>query len=250
MTRPVRARTASASRWVAGVDGCRGGFVVVLLDAALGAFRVDVVGGVDALLALAERPVRIAIDMPIGLLAHAERGGRACDRAARGLLGRRASTLFSPPSRAALEVFRRGGAFAEVCAAERAASPDALGLSQQAFHLLPKIDALDRALDPILQRRVFEAHPELAFAAMNDGEVLALPKKTAEGAAARSRLLARSGLPRALSGLAAPRGAHRDDLLDACAMAWTARRHLLGVAARLPDASERDARGLAMEIWR
>ncbi|MEJ2061235.1 MAG: DUF429 domain-containing protein [Gammaproteobacteria bacterium] len=41
-----------------------------------------------------------------------------------------------------------------------------------------------------------------------------------------------------------------DDILDACALALTARRVHLGKAQRLPDnAPPIDAHGLRMEIW-
>jgi predicted RNase H-like nuclease len=40
-----------------------------------------------------------------------------------------------------------------------------------------------------------------------------------------------------------------DDLLDACAVAWTARRILRGEARRFPDEPMLDPRGLRMEIW-
>ena len=41
----------------------------------------------------------------------------------------------------------------------------------------------------------------------------------------------------------------RDDFIDACAAAWTARRVLGGVAGRLLDKVVRDGRGLDMAIW-
>jgi predicted RNase H-like nuclease len=47
----------------------------------------------------------------------------------------------------------------------------------------------------------------------------------------------------------APRGIPLDDLLDALACAWTARRWIAGEAVILPDgADEYDERGLRMRI--
>ena len=40
-----------------------------------------------------------------------------------------------------------------------------------------------------------------------------------------------------------------DDLNDAFAALWTARRILLGQAQRIPDEPDIDARGLRMEMW-
>ena len=45
-------------------------------------------------------------------------------------------------------------------------------------------------------------------------------------------------------------GAQADDILDAFALCWTARRLAAGDAIRLPELPPHDARGLRMEIWR
>ena len=43
--------------------------------------------------------------------------------------------------------------------------------------------------------------------------------------------------------------AAQDDILEACACAWTARRVLRREAHRFPDEPRTDPRGLRMEIW-
>ena len=72
---------------VAGVDGCTTGWFVVLADTDhpedLRWKRVD---HFAVLLAAAERPEVIAIDVPIGLLSAARRGSRTCDQKARAAL--------------------------------------------------------------------------------------------------------------------------------------------------------------------
>jgi predicted RNase H-like nuclease len=64
-------------------------------------------------------------------------------------------------------------------------------------------------------------------------------------------LLQRAGYPPAF--LTAARfklsDAGEDDILDACACAWTARRVLQGEAHRFADAQRLDPRGLRMQIW-
>jgi predicted RNase H-like nuclease len=52
-----------------------------------------------------------------------------------------------------------------------------LGLSVQAYHLIPRIRELDALLTPDLQARVWESHPELSFRAMT-GAPIASPKRT------------------------------------------------------------------------
>jgi hypothetical protein len=83
-----RASALTPAQWVAGADGCRGGWFVVLCAIAQGADRPLQVTSrlcpdVEALLSLPEDPVAIAIDMPIGCLiarfpaAASAIGGRA-----------------------------------------------------------------------------------------------------------------------------------------------------------------------------
>lgn len=215
--------------WVAGVDGCRNGWCVVLAGDEL---RSRVVATFAEVLALPEQPSVIAIDMPIGLPPIP---GRACDALARKLLPGRASTIFSPPARAALDA----GDYAATCAANRATTPGAPAISLQAFNLLPKLRELDAAMTPELQRRIREAHPELAFAEVA-GRMLP-NKKTPPGQRARELVLEQLGLvPPPL------RGAARDDLFDAAILCWVARRLFEDTARVL--GGDRDERGLRMEI--
>ncbi|MGH8614797.1 MAG: DUF429 domain-containing protein, partial [Gammaproteobacteria bacterium] len=105
---PPQHRTGFPS-WLAGVDGCRGGWFVVLFhrtraSPGLADLRFVLCRSFSELVNLRENPSPIALDIPIGLLDQAQPGGRSCDRAARALLGRgRASSVFTPPTRAALQ---------------------------------------------------------------------------------------------------------------------------------------------------
>lgn len=178
-------------------------------------------GDLATLLRGAPRPV--AIDMPIGLAE----GDRACDKAARRLLGPRKSSVFAPPSREAINA--------------RAWSPP-LGISIQCYHLLPRIRELDAWITPGRQRRVREAHPELAFALLA-GRPMRHPKRTLAGRRERMRALRAVDLA---PDAPPPPGAAWDDLLDACALRWSADRMARGEALVLGGG--KDARGLRMEI--
>jgi predicted RNase H-like nuclease len=114
-------------------------------------------------------------------------------------------------------------------AANRAAL--GLGLSKQTWYLVPKIrDVRDwLATDPTVVP-VVEAHPEACFAAMNGG-VLVDGKTTVAGEALRRSLLEAHGLA---VDAQQRRGVAVDDVLDAAATAWTARRFADGVAERHP----------------
>ncbi|MDQ6853456.1 MAG: DUF429 domain-containing protein [Actinomycetota bacterium] len=212
---------------VAGVDGCRGGWVVVHKGHAV--VHGDFAG---ALSALPDDTV-VAVDIPIGLADRHEPGGRDVDRAAREQLGPKRASVFSAPPRPVLgartlaEARRRGGR-----------------LTLQTLNLLPRIEDVDTVMTPELQSRVFEVHPELSFAAMDGGSPVLAPKRKTTGARHRRTLLARVGVevpPR-------PAGAALDDVLDACALEWSARRIAGGIASRVPAVSTRDARGLRMEL--
>ena len=134
--------------WVAGVDGCRGWWFVVLCDLS-GAMQTvhRCVPCFQDVLRLPEQPEVIAVDMPIGLLDHAVPGGRECDRLARQLLGPgRASSVFPPPVRSALS----NTTFASALAANRASSTKAIGISQQCFGIFPKLLDVDAHMTPEL----------------------------------------------------------------------------------------------------
>ncbi len=241
----------SSNAWVAGADGYRDGWVVVLWRPATETVRVRTVDGGDALFDQPETPAVLGVDMVIGCPDRAEPGGRDCDRAARTILGHpRGSSVFSPPAYDALWA----NTYEEAQRRNRASGPEAPGLSRQTFHLLPKMRALAERMTPSWQECIREVHPELAFYAMNGETPVSASKHSEDGRATRSDLVEAHGFPTvraAIDGFAdSVIGA--DDVLDAHAACWTARRIHDGTARRCPprDASAPcNDRGLRMEIW-
>jgi predicted RNase H-like nuclease len=228
---------------VIGVDGCRGGWIAVRWAQGLSHHFCRSFAEVLAMEALI-----IAVDMPIGFPPGS---GRAAEREVRSRLGARQSSVFSVPSRAAVMCMD----YRAACSANLASSDPPKKVSKQIFHIFPKMREVDALMTPALQDRVFEVHPELAFWAMNGGAPLPLPKKVRgrahePGLALRKTLLSNRGFPMDML----PPSSYRavdvgaDDLLDACACAWSARRIALGQSLRLPENPPRDARGLRMEI--
>lgn len=137
--------------WVAGVDGCKGGWFVVLRDLKSGHTCHRLVCTFAEVVTLPERPKVIAVDIPIGLLDEAVRGGRDCDRQARALLKPpRASSVFSPPVRAALscKTFRRAG---EVNRGSDAGRCDGPGVTKQSFALFTKLREVDKRVTRALE---------------------------------------------------------------------------------------------------
>jgi threonine dehydratase len=230
---------------IAGADGCRAGWVVVL--AGGGATTVHVVRRFVDVLHIAAEAAVLGVDMPIGLLDHAVSGGRDCDRRARRLLGRRACCVFTPPVRSAL----RAGDYRRALALNRRSSPAALGISIECFGLFAKLREVDAALRrrPGLVRSVREVHPELAFRAMAGASAGLPPKRSAVGRTERLALLDREFPSVRAAAAHPPRGAAADDVIDAHAVCWSAARIAGRRAVCLPARPRHDARGLPMAIW-
>ncbi|WP_186394273.1 DUF429 domain-containing protein [Stappia sp. TSB10GB4] len=238
---------------VAGIDGCRLGWIAVLRD-----YEAQDAPPRHTLLQLprfaellADPGISVlAVDMPIGLPERAGAGGRGPERCVRPLLGERQSSVFSVPARAAVFCDDYG----EACAAALATSDPPRKVSRQAFHLFPKIREIDAVMTPALEVRVHEVHPELAFWRLNGERAMSLPKKVKSAASMpgieeRIALLGRYGYDEAFLRQRPPSGAGRDDLIDACVNAVIAERIAQGLATPFPRAPERDARGLRMAIW-
>jgi predicted RNase H-like nuclease len=240
---------------LAGVDGCPAGWLACLVDPT-GDRPPEIRLFPRFADLLAEAPAVVAVDMPIGLPDHVGPGGRGPERLVRPLLGERQSSVFSIPSREAVyagEDLDEPAAYAAACAAAQRTSDPPKKVSKQGFHLFPKIRELDRLLTPDLAIRVVESHPEVAFTVLNGGRHMALPKKVKNrpnppGLDERRDLLARFGIPRAITAARPPRGAGPDDLLDACVLALVAARVLRGEAVSFPEVPARDARGLPIAI--
>ncbi|MCX7925491.1 MAG: DUF429 domain-containing protein [Fimbriimonadales bacterium] len=223
------------------MDGCRGGWLAVALETEGGAWRFEatVYARFAELLEAHASAAAIAVDMPIGLWHSGRARMRPCDAEARKRLGKRASSIFIPPTRAMLNT----NSYAPL---------REQGLSVQAYHLIPRIRELDALMTPDLQTRVWESHPELSFTAIA-GAPIAHPKRTAQGQAARVDALQNAlnldaETLNALWRACHPAGARMDDLLDACALAWSALRHTQGQSELCIGDPQRDECGLLMAI--
>lgn len=237
--------------WVAGADGCRGGWIVAFASAE-GNVRIRIVLKFADVFAAPEQPQIVAVDIPIGLPALIGPTGRGPERMVRPLLGDRQSSVFTVPSRQAVYAPDYGAA----CRLALETSDPPRKVSKQLFMIAPKIREVDATLRgaPALVPRVFEVHPEVAFWRLNGDRALREPKKIrgrpyGPGLALRRTLLAGDGFSQSITGQPAPAGAAADDLLDALACAAIARRILAGRATPFPDPPLRDGFGLPVAIW-
>ena len=238
--------------WIAGVDGCTGGWIAAFIHLQSGEGRLRIVPRFADVLTAPEAPIIVAIDMPIGLPERTGPGGRAAENLVRPLLGARQSSVFSVPSRAAIFASE----YRDACRTALETSDPPRKVSKQLFNIAPKIREVDEALraTPPAAAQVFEVHPELAFWRLNGNRALSEPKKVKSrpyepGLALRRGLLMATGLPLATVQASPPKGAAADDLLDALACAAIARRIHAGLAQPFPDPPPRDAFGLPMAIW-
>ena len=241
---------APAAALVAGVDGVKGGWVMAVTDVAAGSPVEFSVWFTLAELWAAARSrglLVVAVDMPVGLPG-AEL--RTADSGARERLGARRSSLFWTPPLCTLDA----GDHAE--ANSRSKEHTGRGLSTQAFALMPKIRELRAALGPedfapAARPRAAEVHPETSFVALAR-KPMATSKRTRAGLAERAAVLVGEFPNITGAALLAPLPERPspalDDLLDAAAAAWTARRLVAGGAECLGEGEE-DETGYPMHIW-
>ncbi|MDI1263650.1 MAG: DUF429 domain-containing protein [bacterium] len=217
-----------------GLDGFSGGWVAVSNDSD----RQTISFPSDIATALALPFDCAGIDIPIGMT---EDGTRDCDVLARQKLRPHTSRVFtgarrwlwqefSNPDKANIEASRRGQT----------------RVSRQLWHLGPKIMEVDAFVRANRTLDIREVHPELVFLRLNGNKPLP-KKKSEEGDQLRRNLLKRNGfheLDRWLSEARIGTGAKRDDVLDACAVAYAAH----SPHGCVPESAPLDRHGLPMQI--
>jgi predicted RNase H-like nuclease len=231
---------AVPAKRVLGVDACRAGWVGLAFGEAANV-RGYAAADIDQLVGRAELDglvAVVAIDIPIGL---PDRGRRKADLLAKVAVGPRRSSVFMTPVRDALTAPDH----ATAVRINRDLAGE--GVSAQEYALRRKlldVDAWARQTD----HRVIEVHPEVSFARLADGP-LQTRKSTWAGIEQRRQLLAAAGIRLAGAMGLEDVDAGVDDVLDAAAAAWTARRYLVGEGISLPDPPETFADGWPAAIW-
>ncbi|MBL8059812.1 MAG: DUF429 domain-containing protein [Chthonomonas sp.] len=226
-----------------GVDGCKNAWIAIsqTVDGGLDSHHVsDLEQFIDDY-----QPKVVAIDIPIGLV---ESGARQCDVAARKLLGKRKSSVFPAPILPALAAKDRQTADAIT------RSVDGKGVPAQAFGIYLKVREVDELLRarPEFQNIIYEVHPELCFNSWNAETPMVHPKKSGSGFMERIALVEATFGPDAFPGIRAryvPSRVADDDILDAFAALWTARRIAAGKALTCPAECEMSPTGLRMAMW-
>ena len=165
-----------------GIDGCPAGWLLAALCSGLEPIGWEVSESLSYLLRSWPHSTYL-VDMPVGL-PDAKTTARECDALARARLGKKSSSIFTPPTRAAIHCHTYSQA-KDVNYNETGKK-----ISKQAWNLRSKMLQADACAE---HPAFHESHPELAFQ-MLAGSALSTNKKTKEGQIERSTVL-RSYMP-------------------------------------------------------
>jgi predicted RNase H-like nuclease len=229
---------------VVGVDGCKEGWVAVVLQEGrtleAGYFQT-----IEQVIAAHSSAAAIGVDIPIG---YPVRGSRQADLQARHRLGTvRGRSVFDtcPPWAIAQDSYEATQREAE----RRRARGEAVACpSKQSWALKRKMLEVERiARTNVL---VYEVHPELSFWAMRQQKPILESKRTWAGFWIRLRLLEEQGI-RIPDDIDNGELCGIDDVLDAAAVAWSAHRIATRTAGFFPPRGEEqfDEHGRAVAIW-
>ena len=188
---------------------------------------------------------QLLVDIPVGL-EEGER--RTCDEQAAEHLENRRSSVFWTPIRDAV--------YEDNIVDAKAVQTDTMehSISNQSWAIVPRIREVDTFLRKVDDARnvVRESHPEVCFRKLDGGRLAG--KSTPEGLDERRETLDRfvsddwRDRIRVLTEPAYARQSAEDDVLDAIALAVTAKYVADDDCSTFPDDPPADAEGLPMEI--
>ena len=221
-----------------GIDGCKGGWIAAIVNTG-GTRDWRVVTSIESAIALGGDS--ILIDIPIGL---PDTGRRACDLAARELLGAARSRVFLDVRLPLLRFLAED----DYAAANLWAKSDGAGISRQLWGILPKIAEVDRLLRPDLQG-IDSRGPSRAF-------VHAAERRQRRGRTARRRERGSRYVPHFWGRRASPGSKNGSPSCAAAApgvtTCWMRARWRFQRKRRRVEVArgeETDARGLRMDMW-
>ena len=219
---------------VIGIDGCRAGWITAkILDNQLISFQIIENLNDDYL--KQSNLTHIGIDIPLQL---SHTGKRLAEIEARGLLKKRACTIFSPPTLNAL----RAKNYIDAC--EVNFKECGKRISKQSWNLFPKIKEAHKFLEnnSISKLEVFEVHPELSFMAMNDMNLIEASKKTETGKEIRIKLIQKFFPNFSFESVRNQYKKNQvldDDILDSISVLWSTQRIVDNIAQFVPKDPEK-----------
>ena len=148
---------------VAGVDGCRGGWIIVYCDN--NSFHGEMLKDIEDLLEFQcnKNIERIAIDIPMGLPTK-EKNYRNVDKIAKELLKKKRSSVFFAPIADIVNIKEKydyQADYEEIC--KESKNLTGKKISRQIFCIFNKLKDVEKHLKQMQQNNIIEFHPELCW---------------------------------------------------------------------------------------
>jgi predicted RNase H-like nuclease len=179
-----------------------------------------------------ESQLIVGIDMPVIL---SEVIPRQADQLARKLLSKKASSVFTAPTPEMLDQpnYEKASLVSKKLFGK--------SMSLQSWYLFPKIKDVQTMIHHE-DMQIYEIHPELSFRAMNNEQVILESKKSHKGFAIRNSLLTmhfKNFIFEEIRHQYVRKDVMDDDILDALAVLWSAKRIQSNQASFLPQSPEK-----------
>jgi len=218
---------------IIGIDGCKSGWFSVWENQDK-SIHSSVFSNLNELKNFFknESQLIVGIDMPVVL---SEVIPRQADQLARKLLSKKASSVFTAPTPEMLDQpnYEKASLVSKKLFGK--------SMSLQSWYLFPKIKDVQTMIHHE-DMQIYEIHPELSFRAMNTEQVILESKKSPEGFAIRNSLLTmhfKNFIFEEIRRQYARKDVMDNDILDALAVLWSAKRIQSNQASFLPQAPEK-----------
>lgn len=218
---------------IIGIDGCKSGWFSVWENQDK-SIHSSVFSNLNELKNFFknESQLIIGIDMPVIL---SEVIPRQADQLARKLLNKKASSVFTAPTPEMLDQpnYEKASLVSKKLFGK--------SMSLQSWYLFPKIKDVQTMIHHE-DIQIYEIHPELSFRAMNNEQVILESKKSHEGFVIRNSLLAmhfKNFIFEEIRHQYVRKDVMDDDILDALAVLWSAKRIQSNQASFLPQSPEK-----------
>ncbi|MFK7770970.1 MAG: DUF429 domain-containing protein [Saprospiraceae bacterium] len=170
-------------KYIVGIDGCKYGWIAIKITAN-SQFSISKHSSFSSIFKTYPDAEKYLVDMVIGLAD--ENHPRKVEKFAREKLKpNRTSSVFTPPCRAAV--------YQKTYEAAKEKNKMVLGksISIQAWNIVPKMREVDQFIlkNNEYKHKIFEAHPEVCFATLNNQIPMFFKKKEKEGVKERIKLL-------------------------------------------------------------
>jgi len=218
---------------IIGIDGCKSGWFSVWENQDK-SIHSSVFSNLNELKNFFknESQLIVGIDMPVVL---SEVIPRQADQLARKLLSKKASSVFTAPTPEMLDQpnYEKASLVSKKLFGK--------SMSLQSWYLFPKIRDVQTMIHHE-DMQIYEIHPELSFRAMNTEQVILESKKSPEGFAIRNSLLTmhfKNFIFEDVRNQHARKDVMDNDILDALAVLWSAKRIQSNQASFLPQSPEK-----------